>query len=181
MSLNSRSCACAHVQYLPPCRLLWRRRGPEVSRCCWQTWLLRLGRWSVRWEAKVQISPPASPSTLASRPAELWVLNTTQKHNLSNACSDTWFFILNKKKLLIVLLYCCITYVAVWLVSVSSYCHCAAFQHGHYSLEVALVDDASVVRAGLWVVCVEVLSEQTISECTNETTFCWVLKHRSFL
>lgn len=46
---------------------------------------------------------------------------------------------------------------------VSSHGNVAVFQQGHDSLEVALVDDATVVRAGLWVVCVELLSEQTIS------------------
>lgn len=52
---------------------------------------------------------------------------------------------------------------AVRLVVVPAHCDGAVFQHGHDSLEVALVDDASVVGAGLWVVCVEVLSSQTIS------------------
>lgn len=49
------------------------------------------------------------------------------------------------------------TYVAVRLIAVSSHGDGAVFQHGHYPLEVALVDDATIVRAGLWVVCVELL------------------------
>lgn len=53
------------------------------------------------------------------------------------------------------------TDVAVRLVVVSSHSDGAAFQHGHYPLEVALVDDATVVRAGLWVVRVELLLEKT--------------------
>lgn len=56
------------------------------------------------------------------------------------------------------------TYVAVGLIIVSSHSDGAVFQHGHYPLEMALVDDATVVRAGLWVVCVELLSKQTLSE-----------------
>lgn len=54
------------------------------------------------------------------------------------------------------------TYVAVWLIAVSPHGDGAVFQHGHYPLEVALVDDATIVRAGLWVVCVELLLEQTV-------------------
>lgn len=55
------------------------------------------------------------------------------------------------------------TYVAVRLIIFSSHGDDAVFQQGHDSLEVALVDDATVVRAGLGVVCVELLSVQTIS------------------
>lgn len=55
-----------------------------------------------------------------------------------------------------------VTYVAVWLVILSSRSDGAVLHHGHYPLEVALVDDAAVVCAGLWVVCVEILSEQTL-------------------
>lgn len=51
------------------------------------------------------------------------------------------------------------TYVAVWLIVVASHSNRTVCKHGHYPLEVALVDDATVVGAGLWVVCVELLLE----------------------
>lgn len=56
-----------------------------------------------------------------------------------------------------------ITDVAVGLVVVSSCGDGAVFQHVHYPLEVALVDDASVVRTVLWVVGIELLPEETVS------------------
>lgn len=51
----------------------------------------------------------------------------------------------------------CFTYVAVGLIVVSTRCDFAIIHQVHDPLEVALVDDASVVTAGLWVFCVEVL------------------------
>lgn len=56
------------------------------------------------------------------------------------------------------------TNVAVRLIVVASHSNAAVGQHGHYPPEVALVDDATVVGAGLGVVCVELLFEQTFLE-----------------
>ena len=55
-----------------------------------------------------------------------------------------------------------ITYVAVRLVVVSAYGDVAVVQHGHNPLKVALVDDAPIVRAGLWTLCVEILPEESM-------------------
>lgn len=74
-----------HVhQQLVPCHLMRRCTEPEVSLLYLWTRLLHPDHWWARWEAEVQISPPASPLPLALRPAGLWELNTTPKHSFSH-------------------------------------------------------------------------------------------------
>lgn len=150
-----------------------RRRGPKVFLFCWWTWWLRPGRSLARWAAEGQISPPASPSPLASRPSgpsglketqQIRQLSSSVKSHIYNPLSFSWRvwgWSLAP------------TDEAVWLVILSAHCDGAVLQHGHDSLEVALVDDASVVGTGLWAVGVKVLSAQTISHFSLSAFHSW--------
>lgn len=147
-------CILLKITEILPCYLMRRHKEPKVSLLYLWTRLLHQLHRQLWWEAKVQIFPPASLWPQVLHPAEQWELNTnTKKHNETNIFQKNYFdekCQLSDK----------MTYVAVGFVIFSSCSDGAVVQHVHDPFKVALIDDAAVVSAGLWVICVELLQKR---------------------